>query len=173
MKKVSLISVISDTHGHIDNHIISYLKNTDIIIHAGDICSTSIILDLNRYCEKVFLVAGNNDVPENYFDKEDKKIISKLKKVEVIKVNNETITIEHGDRFGHHAAHEELRKAYPDSKLIIYGHTHYQVCDQEKEPWVVNPGACGHTRNNDGGPCFMQIEINDDDEWKIIPYCFN
>ena len=57
--------------------------------------------------------------------------------------------------------------------LSILGHTHYQVCDQEKEPWVVNPGACGHTRNNDGGPCFMQIEINDDDEWKIIPYCFN
>ena len=75
MKKVSLISVISDTHGHIDNHIISYLKNTDIIIHAGDICSTSIISDLNRYCDKVFLVAGNNDVRENYFEKVTKNSV--------------------------------------------------------------------------------------------------
>ena len=87
-------------------------------------------------------------------------------------INNETISIEHGDRFGHNADHDGLRKSYPDAKLIIYGHTHIQVCDQEKSPWVVNPGACGHTRNNDGGPCFIKVEINEND-WNIIPYCFN
>ena len=172
MKNISSISIISDTHGYIDSHIISYLKNTDVIIHAGDICSTKIISDLNRYCENVFLVAGNNDIPEKYIDANDKEIISKLKKSQTININNNVVSVEHGDRFGYQANHEELRKSYPESKLIIYGHTHIQVCDQIKEPWVINPGACGQTRNNDGGPCFMQIEIRKG-VWEIIPYCFN
>jgi len=172
MKNISSISIISDTHGHIDSHIISYLQKTDIIIHAGDICSTKIISDLNRYCEQVVLVAGNNDIPEKFIDQNDKKIISDLKKSQTIKINNNLVSVEHGDRFGHKANHEELRKSYPDSKLIIYGHTHIQVCDQKEEPWVVNPGACGNTRNEDGGPCFIQIEIKGNN-WEIIPYCFN
>jgi len=172
MKHISSISIISDTHGHIDSHIINYLKNSDVIIHAGDICSTEIISDLHRYCEQVYMVAGNNDIPGKYHNVKDKEIIANLKKSETIKINNETISIEHGDRFGHNADHDGLRKSYPDAKLIIYGHTHIQVCDQEKSPWIVNPGACGHTRNNDGGPCFIKVEINNND-WNIIPYCFN
>ena len=63
MKKINTVSIISDTHGIIDDHIISYLKNSDVIIHAGDICSTRIISDLNNYCDQVYVVAGNNDVP--------------------------------------------------------------------------------------------------------------
>ena len=77
MKNVNCVSVISDTHGVIDPHIISYLKNSDVIIHAGDICSTKIISDLEKYCEYVFLVAGNNDIPEKYSTSEDKNIIIK------------------------------------------------------------------------------------------------
>ena len=172
MKKINTVSIISDTHGIIDSHIVSYLKNSDVIIHAGDICSTKIISDLNRYCDQVYVVAGNNDVPEKYFEHKDKKIISGLKKTQTIEINNQIISIEHGDRFGHKADHNGLRQSYPNAKLIVYGHTHIQVCDQDKEPWVVNPGACGHTRNNDGGPCFIQIEIKDN-KWDIIPYCFN
>ena len=34
----------------------------------------------------------------------------------------------------------------------------------------VNPGAAGHTRNNDGGPCYMQILI-ENNNWDIQPYC--
>jgi uncharacterized protein len=172
MKKINTVSIISDTHGIIDSHIVSYLKNSDVIIHAGDICSTKIISDLNRYCDQVYVVAGNNDVPEKYFEHKDKKIISGLKKNQTIEINNQIISVEHGDRFGHKADHNGLRQSYPNAKLIIYGHTHIQVCDQDKEPWVVNPGACGHTRNNDGGPCFIQIEIKDN-KWDIITYCFN
>jgi len=78
--------------------------------------------------------------------------------------------VEHGDRFGHHPSHDDLRSAYPESKLIIYGHTHNQVCDKSSNPWIVNPGAAGHTRNNDGGPCYMQIFI-ENNNWNIQPYC--
>ena len=166
------IIVISDSHGEISNFIWPYIKSSDYIFHAGDICSTDIIFDLKKACKNVYLVAGNNDIPEKYVSIEDKKIISKLNTNLNVNIDGKIISLEHGHRFGHKADHEGLRNSYPNSKLIIYGHTHYQVCDKTKEPWVINPGACGHTRNNDGGPCFVQIEI-DGNEWSIIPYCFN
>ena len=170
MHDITKITVISDTHGIIDDEITSVLSDSDIIVHAGDIMSTSIIKKLKTYCKRVIAVAGNNDLPERYSAKEDKKIISELKTVEQFSINNELVTVEHGDRFGNHPSHDDLRMAYPDSKLIIYGHTHNQVCDKSTTPWVVNPGAAGHTRNNDGGPCYMQILI-DNDDWEIKSHC--
>ena len=170
MNDITKITVISDTHGIIDDEITSVLSDSDVIVHAGDIMSTSIIKKLKTYCKRVIAVAGNNDLPERYSAKEDKKIISELKTVEQFSVNNELLTVEHGDRFGNHPSHDDLRMAYPDSKLIIYGHTHNQVCDKSTTPWVVNPGAAGHTRNNDGGPCYMQILI-DNDNWEIKSHC--
>ncbi len=170
MHDIKKITIISDTHGVIDERIIPYLKNTNIIIHAGDIMDTKILEQLNSYCENVIAVAGNNDIPERFSKLEEREIISKLNKVEQLEIDNNLVTIEHGDRFGHHPSHEELRFEYPDSKLIIYGHTHNQVCDKSSQPWVVNPGAAGHTRNNDGGPCFMEIQI-ENSNWEIQPHC--
>ena len=172
MHTVKKITVISDTHGIIDERIVPILKDSDMIIHAGDIMSTGIIKNLETYSKKVVAVAGNNDLPERFTDEVDKKIISKLNKVEQFSINDELVTVEHGDRFGHHPSHDDLRAAYPDSKLIIYGHTHNQVCDQSCEPWVVNPGAAGHTRNNEGGPCYMQILI-DESNWQIKSHCIS
>mgnify|MGYP001273183479 CR=1 FL=1 len=166
MSDIMKITVISDTHGIIDKDIIPHLKNSDMIIHAGDIMKTSILKQLESYSDNVIAVAGNNDLPERFSDPEDKEIISKLSKVEQFNIGDNIVTVEHGDRFGHHPSHDDLRFAYPESKLIIYGHTHNQVCDKTSNPWIVNPGAAGHTRNNDGGPCYMQIII-ENNNWDI------
>ena len=69
-------------------------------------------------CADVYMVAGNNDIPEKFSDQNDKAIISNLKKSQTIEINNQLISVEHGDRFGHHADHNGLRQSYPDSKLI-------------------------------------------------------
>mgnify|MGYP003316064279 CR=1 FL=1 len=74
MHDIKKITVISDTHGIIDDQITSVLNGSDMIVHAGDIMSISIIKKLKTYAKKVIAVAGNNDLPERYSDKEDKKI---------------------------------------------------------------------------------------------------
>ena len=43
MHDIRKITVISDTHGVIDDQITSILNDSDMIVHAGDIMSTSII----------------------------------------------------------------------------------------------------------------------------------
>ena len=165
------VSIISDTHGEISNYIRPYLKKSNCIIHAGDICDTKIIKDLEKYCDNVLCIAGNNDIPEKFHDSADKKIISKLNTVEKINIKGKSIVIDTGPDFRQQMLNLKV-KSLDAVDIIVYGHTHIQVCDQEQTPWVINPGACGHTRNNDGGPCFMQIEIKDQ-VWDIIPYCFN
>ena len=78
MHDIKKITIISDTHGIIDEKIVPYLKNTDMIIHAGDIMDTKIINQLNSYCDIVVLVAGNNDIPERFCNPEDKEITEDL-----------------------------------------------------------------------------------------------
>ena len=57
MKK---ILVISDTHSHIDDKIISYVKKTDQVWHAGDVGNMS-ILDQLKNLKKTIAVFGNID----------------------------------------------------------------------------------------------------------------
>ena len=73
MHDIRKITVISDTHGVIDDQITSVLNDSDMIVHAGDIMSISIIKKLKTYSRRVIAVAGNNDLPERYSDEEDKK----------------------------------------------------------------------------------------------------
>ena len=80
MSDIMKITVISDTHGIIDENIVPHLKNSDMIIHAGDIMNTNILKQLESYSDNVVAVAGNNDLPERFSDSEDKEIISKLSK---------------------------------------------------------------------------------------------
>ena len=155
----TIISIISDTHGILDKSVEEYLSKSDIIIHAGDVMSIDLIKKLK-----------NN--PERYEHTDDKKLINNLNKIETFKVFDEIITVTHGDQFGSMPSHSKLRDTFPDSKLIIYGHTHFQIFDDSESPWVMNPGASGHTRNMNGGPCFSQIHI-DNGMWNIKQYCFN
>ena len=57
MKK---ILVISDTHNHIDDKIIRYVKKTDQVWHAGDIGNVS-VLDQLENLKKTIAVFGNID----------------------------------------------------------------------------------------------------------------
>ena len=58
--KSHLVGVISDTHNLLRPEAVEALKNTDLIIHAGDICSTR-ILDELKVLAPVVVVRGNND----------------------------------------------------------------------------------------------------------------
>ena len=57
---VKKIGVISDTHGLVRSEINEFFKDCDLIIHAGDIVSNDVILELQKIC-KVEAVRGNND----------------------------------------------------------------------------------------------------------------
>ena len=155
------IGILSDTHGAVHPQIVELINDCDFALHAGDIVDIEVLQKLNPK-QEVFAVRGNNDYH-----------ITHLEDVEVLNLPGGKIVIEHGHRHGHYEpCHESLRKSYPDAKAIIYGHTHRQVVDKTKTPWVINPGAAGETRNYDGAKCLM-ITIDGEKEWDIASHSFD
>ena len=163
------VAVLSDTHGELAPEVADVVSRCDAVIHAGDICGAVVIEELERLCPVVIAVAGNNDVPELWAPGEE-DVVATLPDVAVVHTPDGDIVVEHGHRFGHYPDHAEFRAAWPDARLVIYGHTHIQEIDCEDDPWVINPGAAGHVRNQ-GGPHCLLLTFSYD-EWEIEPMRF-
>jgi len=158
---VPKICILSDSHGLIHPEVVKIANQCDVAIHAGDIIDEDTLNQLKPK-QKLVAIKGNND-----------EHITSLNSVEFLEFPSGKIAVEHGHLYGRHKpSHEKLRAAYPDVKVIIYGHTHKQVIDKESTPWVINPGASGEIRNHGGSKCFT-LDIHDDKEWLIIPHIFD
>ena len=124
------IGVISDTHGHIDNHIIDALIDTDLILHAGDIDGPEILQTL-REVGTVVPVRGNmdhgawaQDMPrEEYVD---------LGGILVYMV--------------HDLSHISLNPAAADVRIVVSGHTHRPEIMKNNGVLYLNPGSAAFPR---------------------------
>ncbi len=164
--KQQRVAIISDTHGVIDTNIINIIKGCDSVIHAGDICGAHVLEQLNAICDDVTAVTGNNDAP-GLWPEAETEVVSQLPRTARVELPGGTLAVEHGHIHGmHQPEHESLRNAHPDARLIIYGHTHAMLVDDNSRPWIANPGAAGATRTR-GGPSCLILTAVDEGEWDI------
>ena len=169
-KDMTRVGIVSDTHGFISPDVLSVVETCDIAVHAGDICGKTILDQLEGRVEKLIAVTGNNDLPD-LWDVTEAATVKALPRMIELDLPGGILAVEHGHLHGfHHPDHEKLRKAHPEARLIIYGHTHHKVIDQSKTPWVANPGAAGNTRNNGGPSCLVLTASND--SWDIEKFRF-
>ena len=160
-KSIKNIVILSDTHGFIHPEIIRLVAQSDIAIHAGDVCEESTLSAL-KPLEKLIAIAGNNDTH-----------ITNLDNIATLDLYGQQIVIEHGHLHGHiQPSHDSLRQTYPKAKIIIYGHTHQQVLDKSQTPWVINPGAAGKIRTNGGASCLL-LTASQSSIWSIKAVKFN
>ena len=118
----------------------------------------------------VFAVAGNNDTKEKWKPSEW-SILKSLPECHEIRLPGGIISVEHGHRIRNCSRyHEELRSRHPESRVVIYGHSHRRVVDSTLQPWVVNPGASGRNRTF-GGPSCLILETTGGD-WNIAEYSY-
>jgi putative phosphoesterase len=151
------VAIISDTHAHLDERIADIIRECDYAIHAGDICGEFILEAMHPKTGKIYAVAGNND---SYLHGDS------VPQQNELELPGGKICIEHGHLHGmQKPSHDSLRKAYPDAKVIVYGHTHSMLQDKKETPWIINPGAAGRTRTR-GGPSCLVLKANDE-EWHI------
>jgi uncharacterized protein len=134
MKRVGLIS---DTHGRLRPQVFSVFAGVDAILHAGDIGGLDILTEL-RTIAPVYAVHGNTDgfdirgvAPENV----------------AVDLGGRRIVVAHGHLLGSPTP-ANLRSAFPECDVIVYGHTHRPLIDDTRLPLVVNPGAAGAARFN-------------------------
>ena len=133
MKRILLLS---DTHGHIDERIMQYIKQADEVWHAGDI-GISTVTDRIQEVKPLRAVYGNIDGTE---------IRKEFPLNQRFMCEEVDVWITHiGGYPGRYspAIREEIRKNPP--KLFICGHSHILKVMPDKKLGLLhmNPGAAG------------------------------
>ena len=130
---MSVIGLISDTHGLVRPQIAEALHGVELILHAGDVGGSGVLAALSKIAP-VDAVYGNVD------DAHDPM----LKKERVVTVGGVTIHVSHGHELGRPTA--ELALARYEGDVVIFGHTHRAVTLRAGGRLAVNPGAAGPRR---------------------------
>src|SRR5258706_5733692 len=124
------IGVISDTHGLLRPEALAALRNSDRILHAGDVGDPE-VLDRLRDLAPVTAVRGNVD-REPWADT--------LPATEVIEVEGVSIYMIHD------LAQLDLIPEAARFRIVIYGHSHQPKIEEKNSVLYFNPGSAGPRR---------------------------
>jgi uncharacterized protein len=155
------IGILSDTHlnkvnGDLEDIYDRYLADKDYIIHTGDFVSPQIVEFFDR--GNFYGVQGNMDPHD---------IGEMLPVKREIKLGGHKIGIMHG--YGSYVGLENrIWREFPDTHIIVYGHSHRPVCYRREGVLFFNPGSA--TGGSRAGPNSIGIlEIDDTVTGKIVP----
>jgi len=127
MKRVGLIS---DTHGLLREPVLDFLRGSDLILHAGDICDARVLQRLGEIAP-VTAVRGNNDWGP---------WADRIEESELVTVDGIGIFIVHD--LSHLPRHARARAA----RVVVSGHSHKPVVQERDGVLFVNPGSAGPRR---------------------------
>ncbi|MFO8085070.1 MAG: metallophosphoesterase family protein [Desulfobacterales bacterium] len=127
---MTIIGVISDTHGLLRNTAHDALQGVDLIIHAGDVGSSEILRVL-REIAPVYAVRGNMD---------GGKLGVSLFPTEVVNIENILLYVLHD------IGRLDLDPAAAGFAAVIYGHSHKPALNEKNGIIYLNPGSAGPKR---------------------------
>src|SRR6185312_6225530 len=130
MSDVSMIGLISDTHGLLRPEALAALEGSDLIIHAGDIGNPTIIEQLHAVAP-VVAVRGNIDKDA---------WASQLPTTTVIQTKSTLIYVLHDIQ------QLDLDPAAAEFNIVISGHSHKPGRTEHAGVVYVNPGSAGPRR---------------------------
>ena len=131
------VAVLSDTHAprfwkSCPDEVAHHLRDVDLILHAGDVCTVSVLDELAEYAP-VRVVLGNNDGAD----------IAAWPAPPTLEFDLDGLTVamihDSGAATGREA---RMRRMFPRARLVIFGHSHI--------PWDVDEG--GQRCFNPGSP---------------------
>jgi uncharacterized protein len=127
------IGVISDTHGHWDPKIADLFEGVDLILHAGDIGTPWVIVQLENIAP-VTAVLGNTDSGLS------------LKDTEIVQFDGYKILVHHilDLRSPAEAIRDRILREKPNA--VVFGHSHRPFCETVGGILYLNPGYAGKPR---------------------------
>lgn len=159
------VALLSDTHGFLDPRVAAVVRDCDFAVHAGDIGGLEVLRAMRPRAGWVVAVRGNNDNARQWSAAE-RAALDGLPEEARLDLPGGAVVVVHGDRIVPASGrHDRLRRRYADARAVVYGHSHRLVCDCEKTPWVLNPGAAGRARTF-GGPSCLVLEARRD-AWRV------
>ena len=136
LKATKIIGLISDTHipsraRTLPPSVFTAFKDTDFIIHAGDLVDLTVIDELEKLAP-VLAVHGNMDNPET---------CGALPEVNSLKVLDWKIGVIHdpGFTFSDEKLGEIARANF--FNVLVYGHTHSPSIKWDGKTLFINPGS--------------------------------
>ena len=128
--RMEVIGVISDTHGLLRPEAVAALVGCDLIVHAGDVGSPSVLAGLRRVAP-VLAVRGNVDIESWARD---------LPETEVARVGDVSVYVLHD------LARLDLDPAAAGFAAVVSGHSHVPAIEERGGVLYLNPGSAGPRR---------------------------
>jgi putative phosphoesterase len=136
------------------------LRQADLILHAGDVCTASVLDELASYAP-VRAVLGNNDGPDVAAWGAPARLELDLDGLPVAMVHDS------GQATGRIA---RLRRQFPGAGLVVFGHSHIPLDQSGDGLRIFNPGSPTDRRRQPRGTLgVLLIEDGQLTEARIIP----
>jgi putative phosphoesterase len=130
------VAVISDTHTEgmtraVPSTAWPYLQTADHILHGGDVVDPS-LLDEMKSLAPVSVVMGNCDAMDVRDWGAADDVILELGGIKIGMVHDAGVTA--GRR-------ERMRRLFPGVRVVVFGHSHMPVNEDDGELLLFNPGS--------------------------------
>ena len=140
------VAVLSDTHAprfwkRCPPAVAEQLRTAELILHAGDVCTPSVLDELARFAP-VRVVLGNNDGADVAAWGATETQEFDLAGLSVAMIHDS------GTRNGRLA---RLRKRFPAADLVIFGHSHIPWDESGAALRILNPGSPTDKRRQPNG----------------------
>lgn len=161
------VAILSDTHfprrgRRLSAAVRDHLEGATVIVHAGDLCDAEALDELLAVGPPVHAVLGNND----------DALEERLPQRATVEVAGVRIGIVHdaGPRDGRL---KRLRRLFPEEDVVIFGHSHIPLHEEDDGFQIVNPGSATDHRGRwpvhtvgqlviaDGAATFELIDLPD------------
>lgn len=135
------IGLIADTHipgraRSLPEAVLSAFRGADLILHAGDIVSRTVLDALERLAP-VIAVAGNNDPPE---------LVSALGLTREVWAGGCRIGLTHGHFGRGRSTVERALSHFPGADCVVFGHSHMPYVRLLGRTLAFNPGSATDRR---------------------------
>jgi putative phosphoesterase len=129
-QKLTVLGVISDTHGRLRPEAVQALRGSDRILHAGDVGAPE-ILEALAHIAPVTAIRGNIDT---------EPWARALAATEVVEIAGISIYMLHN------LARLDLKPEAAGFRAVIYGHSHHPKIEEKNGILYFNPGSAGPRR---------------------------
>ena len=141
--EITVVGVVSDTHGTIRPEMLEALAGVELIVHAGDVGSPEVLETLETVAP-VTAVRGNMD---------GHPLSLRLRAAEVVEVSGVLLYLLHD------LSHLDLDSSTAQIAAVISGHTHRpEVLRGAGGVLYLNPGSAGPRRSAPPSVAWLYVE---------------
>ncbi len=149
------VVVLSDTHAPrrwraCPPAVAGYLRQADLILHAGDVCTASVLTELAEYAP-VTAVVGNNDDSS----------VAAWGAAETADLDLDGLRVAMVHDSGAAAGRlTRMRRRFPGADLVVFGHSHIPLDQSAPGLRIFNPGSPTDRRRQPHGTLGV-LEVHD------------